>query len=114
MGDYDGVAATGPGDVFADPLFLDGGTGDYALQALSPAIDAGENTPPGGLGAGTDFEGAQRVQDGDGDAFAQVDLGAFEVFEVPEPAKGIGSAAVLGQLGVLARRRKRGRRQPTT
>jgi len=105
-GDYDGVAATGPGDVFADPLFVDLAAADYSLQSLSPAIDAGDDAAPGGIGDGSDFVGAPRIQDGDGDNFPRVDIGAFEV---PEPATALGLMYGIGHLGVLVRRRRIGR-----
>ncbi len=72
---YYGVSP-GPGDISADPLFVDPAAGDYRLQAGSPAIDAGTNDAPGLPGA--DFNGNPRVVDGDGDGVAVVDMGAFE------------------------------------
>jgi len=52
-----------------DPLFVGGG--NYHLQPGSPCIDAGLNTPPGGLPA-TDFEGDDRIIND------TVDIGADE------------------------------------
>lgn len=56
---------------FDDPLFVNAAAGDYHLQLGSLAINAGDNTAPGGLGA-TDLGDARRVQSG------TVDLGASE------------------------------------
>ena len=51
--------------------------GDWRLRADSPAVDAGDNglIPPG---ITRDMSGAARVQDGDDDQVATVDMGAYE------------------------------------
>ncbi len=54
-----------------DPGFSDAATGNYILQAGSAAVDAGNNSPAGGLGP-SDLIGAARLS---GPA---VDLGAYE------------------------------------
>lgn len=38
--------AAGPGNIDADPLWVDAAAGDYHLQALSPCIDAGDPASP--------------------------------------------------------------------
>lgn len=56
-----GNAATGSFNlVGVDPLFVDAGSGDYRLSALSDALDAGTAAPPGGLGP-FDFEHHARI-----------------------------------------------------
>ena len=77
--DYDGISdQTGTnGNISADPLFVDEAGGDYHLQPASPAIDVGDNAAPD-LPA-TDFEGDDRILDGDGDGTAVVDMGADEL-----------------------------------
>ena len=54
-----------------DPLFANPAELDYHLRPGSPALNAGTNTPPGGLGA-TDLDGNPRVQD------STVDIGMYE------------------------------------
>jgi hypothetical protein len=61
-----------------DPGFADVASSDFTLGASSPLIDTGT---PGGLDAGepdTDFSGAPRIADGNGDCAAQRDIGAYE------------------------------------
>ncbi|HUW30569.1 MAG TPA: right-handed parallel beta-helix repeat-containing protein [Planctomycetota bacterium] len=91
IGDF-ATLTWGPGNIDADPLFVDpghwdGGTfilGDYHLLPGSPCIDAGTNdvdnpdtTTVETLPA-TDIAGLARVTDGDLDAIATVDIGAYE------------------------------------
>ncbi len=54
-----------------DPLFVDAAGSDYHVELGSPAINSGDNEPPGGLGA-ADLDGAPRVIDG------IVDIGMYE------------------------------------
>jgi len=62
---------TGSNLIGIDPLFVDPTELDYHVMAGSPAFDAGDNSPPGGLGS-TDFDGRPRIADG------IVDIGIFE------------------------------------
>ena len=72
------------GNIDVDPLFL----GDYSLPANSPSVDAGD---PAAGGLATDFLGAPRPADGDGDGLAVRDQGAFE-YQPPIPPGGGGGA----------------------
>jgi hypothetical protein len=78
-----GSIASGPGLLVQDPLWADPSTGDFRLQAGSPAIDTGD---PAGLLAGesdTDVLGAPRISNG------RTDMGAVELQQpvsvVPAP-----------------------------
>ncbi len=66
----------GEGNIDADPLFVNPGNGDFHLGPVSPCIDAGDTAapdlPP------HDFEGDDRVIDGDHDGMAIVDMGVDE------------------------------------
>jgi hypothetical protein len=95
------VIGTGSVDAFNEPGDLVIGTGDpglgpladnggptltHALEAGSPAIDAGDPdfvAPPDFDQRGVGFD---RVRDGDGGNGAQIDIGAFEVQGVIGPA----------------------------
>lgn len=101
-GDYGGIAMPGPGDVFADPLFVAPAQGNYRLGAGSPAIDAGDDEPPGTVGD-VDLDREPRIVDGDRDGVATVDIGAYEapqpsVLEVPT----LSTAALLAFAVLLA------------
>ncbi len=67
---------TGTGNIGADPLFMDGGNGDFHLQPTSPCIDVGRNTVP--ELPDIDFEGDPRTVDGDDDGTVTVDMGVDE------------------------------------
>ena len=70
---------TGEGNINTDPLFADAANGDFHLKPDSPCIDEGNN---GAAGVpDTDFEGDQRIVDGDNDGTPTVDMGADEVTE---------------------------------
>jgi hypothetical protein len=73
QGSYDGE-----GNIDADPLFSDPGSGDYHLGPGSPCIDAGANDAPS-LPA-CDLDGDPRVMDGNRDGTAVVDMGVDEVY----------------------------------
>lgn len=78
-------SSAGPGDISADPKFVDPAVGDYHLQQASPCIDAGDNSAvPNWLT--TDFEGESRIWDGNGDGLAVVDMGADEYYVRVVPA----------------------------
>ena len=75
----DGQVDTETGNIDLDPLF--GGPLDYHLLKGSPSIDAGNPDP--GPPAEADFEGFDRVTDGNGDGTVRRDMGAFEFPTVP-------------------------------
>ena len=91
IGDY-ATLTWGPGNIDADPLFVDPGNwdgdifilGDYHLLSGSPCIDAGTNnvdnpdTPEVEALPATDLAGLPRVVDGNLDGTATVDIGAYE------------------------------------
>ena len=60
-----------------DPLFVDPANGDYRVLAGSPAVDAGNNDPPGGL---TEFG----IDGGDRVIGPAVDIGAYELNQAQE------------------------------
>ncbi len=66
----------GTGNINQDPLFVDPANGNFHLQSGSPCIDAGDNTAP--EIPGLDFDGDDRIIDGDGNGNAIVDMGVDE------------------------------------
>ncbi|UCF42772.1 MAG: right-handed parallel beta-helix repeat-containing protein, partial [Planctomycetota bacterium] len=68
---------TGPGNINADPLFVDAAGGDLRLSSVaSPCVDTGDNSAPNL--PPTDLGGNPRVVDGNRDGSAVVDMGAYE------------------------------------
>ena len=104
MVDFSGVSdLTGSdGNLMADPRFVDSANNNFHLLSGSPAIDAG--TVTGLTLPSSDFDGQPRLQDGNGDDLATVDIGALEVaalvFFPPVPAP-ISSKMMLLVLALL-------------
>jgi hypothetical protein len=71
------------GNISADPLFVNPATGDYHLRPGSPSIDTGNNAAPNL--PGSDLDGKPRIQDGNGDGIAIVDMGAYEALPPAPP-----------------------------
>ncbi|GAP16016.1 hypothetical protein LARV_03811 [Longilinea arvoryzae] len=65
---------------YQDPLFVDPAAGDYHLQAISPGVDTGLTSAPS-IGV-LDLDRNFRIWDGDGDAAAEVDRGAWETHAI--------------------------------
>lgn len=84
-----------------------GPTPTHALLPGSPALDAGSPAAAGFPGAceALDQRGVARPQDGDGDAVARCDIGAFELEEAPEPGGAGLSASGGGWLQTLEGRK---------
>jgi hypothetical protein len=66
---------TGMGNIDLDPFFVDAAVGDYRPGSGSPCIDAGDNSA---VSTPFDLMGNPRIVDGNGDASAIVDMGAYE------------------------------------
>ncbi len=64
--------AQGTGNMSSDPCFANADSNDYHIKVTSPCINAGTNSPPGGLPA-EDIDGEARIMG------LYVDMGADEV-----------------------------------
>ena len=106
-----GTYLDGGGNIDEDPLFITSidpstaptTTGNLRLQPSSPAIDEGENdyVLDGVL---TDLDGKARIQDGNADGEADVDMGAYETggqIQLSLTKSGTGSGVVTSSpLGI--------------
>ena len=72
----------GAGNINVDPQFVSMATTNYHLLATSPCIDAGTNFVTLGtnwmFALTNDYDGIGRPLDGNGDAIARFDIGAYE------------------------------------
>ena len=89
---------SGPGNIQANPIFVDISVGDFRLKDTSPSIDTGTNAVAG-LPV-MDLDGHPRLHDGNGDGNAVVDMGAYEsqytmLLDVTPP---VTTALVNGQV----------------
>lgn len=73
-------AEQGPGNIAADPLFINAAAGDYALDGASPCVNAGSNAA--WMATAQDVAGNPRIIGGSG--MKIVDMGAFECTNVPD------------------------------
>lgn len=99
----------GVGNIDLDPQFIDADgadddpltyeDNDYHLSASSPCIEWG-NTFVSGLPA-VDFDGEARVEDGDGDSFALVDIGPFEFRPAPPCPADLNTDGIVDVLDLI-------------
>jgi parallel beta-helix repeat protein len=86
------------GNISADPKFNNPPSGDFHLQAGSPAIDAGFNAAPGLLA--TDLDGNPRIQNATGASEPIVDMGVYEAAGAPE-SRSPSQATLTAQPGTV-------------
>ncbi len=66
----------GTGNISGVPLFVNPGSGDFHLLPNSPCIDAGSNSAVSGIAR--DFDGDDRIIDGNNSGTSTVDIGIDE------------------------------------
>jgi len=79
------VPSPGTGEISADPLFVSEAGGNLRLTMLSPCVDAGTPDTTGLNLSVSDIDGNWRVFDGNDDAVATIDMGAYEYNSTPVP-----------------------------
>lgn len=87
---YSGCVSWGPGNIDADPRFVDSNAGDFHLSAGSPCIDAGDNgAVPAGivsdLGGNVRFFDDPLTPDTGNGVPPIVDMGSYEYQRSPGP-----------------------------
>ncbi len=85
-----------PGNISADPRFVNAATGDFHLQSTSPSIDTGDNSAPNL--PQTDFAGNPRILDGNNDCVSTIDMGAYEVVRAANAGFSPGTLMFSGQV----------------
>ena len=90
--------ADSTGNISVDPKFNSPSTGDFHLQAGSPAIDTGFNVAPGILS--TDISGNPRIQNATGASEPIVDMGVYEATGVPE-SRLVSGTTLTAQMGTV-------------
>ena len=70
-----GTVYAGDGNISVAPDFFDSANGDFRLMAYSAGIDQGNNDY---VNEDWDYEGRDRIVDGNGDGISTVDMGAYE------------------------------------
>jgi parallel beta-helix repeat protein len=68
----------GSGEIHTNPVFADAGSLQFQLTESSPCIDTGTPDTSGLPIPPQDIDGNRRVQDGNGDGSAIIDMGAYE------------------------------------
>jgi hypothetical protein len=81
-----GSVTSGPGNISADPRFVEPAAGNFDLRQGSPVVDRGDPQAPAQPDPPTDVAGRPRKADGNGDGTAAVDMGAFERQPAPPVA----------------------------
>jgi predicted outer membrane repeat protein len=84
-----------------DPEFINAAEYDLHLAATSPAIDSGDASLVGAELPETDLDGNPRVQDGDGDGTAVLDMGAYEAPGVVSYDSPVSPSVELTEEGAL-------------
>ena len=70
---FGGGSGPGSNNLTSDPLFISASTGNFSLQSISPAINAGDPLSSMTVIGTVDFVGNPRILEG------RIDIGAFEV-----------------------------------
>ena len=87
------------GNIFNYPCFVDTLSEDYHLQMASPCREAGTLDTTGLNLPEFDLDGNLRIQDGNGDSIAIIDMGCYESETVTDPGFVEGTVYLIGGNG---------------
>lgn len=87
------------GNIYIDPIFNNPEVGDYSLKEYSPCVEAGVNDTTGLYLPTIDYFGSTRIQDGNGDSIAIIDMGFYESYQISNPGYIQGHVTLDGGTG---------------
>ncbi|MCK4677015.1 MAG: carboxypeptidase regulatory-like domain-containing protein [Bacteroidales bacterium] len=89
------------GNIFSDPEFTDPENHDYTIACYSPCVESGTADTTGLNLPRYDYFFNNRVQDGNGDSVAVIDIGFYESFKIEDPGYVEGTVTLTGGNGYV-------------
>ncbi|MCK4677016.1 MAG: carboxypeptidase regulatory-like domain-containing protein [Bacteroidales bacterium] len=87
------------GNIFTDPEFTDPENHDYTIACYSPCVESGTADTSGLNLPFYDYFFNNRIQDGNGDGVAVIDMGFYESYEIEDPGYIEGTVTLSGGNG---------------
>ena len=87
------------GNIFSYPEFTDTVNHDYTIACYSPCVESGTADTTGLNLPLYDYFFNNRIQDGNGDSIAVIDMGFYESYEIEDPGYVEGTVSLIGGNG---------------